>query len=59
MARLGVIAMRRAGLIVALGALPGLFIVAGAVTLTSPDGIHTTALSRHGHIEVNVCAALS
>ena len=40
--------------------LPGLFIFAGALTATTaPDGITTTSLTLHGHMVVNVCAALS
>jgi hypothetical protein len=39
--------------------LPGLFIFAGALTATiAPDG-STTSLTLHGHMVVNVCAALS
>jgi hypothetical protein len=40
--------------------LPGLFIFAGNLTATiAPDGITTTSLALHGHIMVDVCAALS
>jgi hypothetical protein len=39
--------------------LPGLFIFAGALTATTaPDG-STTSLTLHGHMVINVCAALS
>jgi len=40
--------------------LPGLFIFTGALTATTaPDGITTTSLTLHGHMVVDVCAALS
>jgi len=39
--------------------LPGLFIWAGSVTATiAPDGITTTSIILHGHMVVDVCAAL-
>jgi hypothetical protein len=39
--------------------LPGFFVSAGALTATvAPDGT-ITSLSLHGHVLVNVCAALS
>jgi hypothetical protein len=43
----------------ALSGLPGLFVSAGALTGTFDAQGNLTSLTLHGHILVNVCAALS
>ena len=60
--------MRRVGVIVALGALlssrreavrlPTVAVTAGAVTESAASDGTITSLTPHGHVLVNVCAAL-